>query len=188
MTFTDPSGQRSPATNLFGQDQWARRGEGDARVSSLETSRAADEATLALIQTGAWTTYTVTLSGGSGNPNLGTGGSTLGRYVKVGRTVIVHAEVYFGTAGATAGGGGYTVNLPVPARTNNFFVMGTWTGYHGGSSAMAVISQNNDVNAMRATYPLTWPSGTETVVGATTPWAWSNNDNMRWIAVYEAAT
>jgi len=35
MTFTDPSGQRSPATNLFGQDQWARRGEAQAAAASV---------------------------------------------------------------------------------------------------------------------------------------------------------
>jgi hypothetical protein len=35
-------------TNLFGQAEWERRGENEARIRSLETSRLADEATLAL--------------------------------------------------------------------------------------------------------------------------------------------
>jgi len=61
---------------------------------------------------GAWLSYTPTVTGAVTNPGLGTGGSTAGQYLQLGKLVIVHIQIGFGT-GPTAGSGAYSVSLPV---------------------------------------------------------------------------
>jgi hypothetical protein len=90
---------------------------------------------------GAWTTYTPALVGSTTNPTLGTGGSITGRYRTCGDDGIEGViSVTFGTSGASAGSGAYTLSLPAgitlpatPAKRaygSGWAFDGTSTVYH----------------------------------------------------------
>jgi hypothetical protein len=66
--------------------------------------------------TGAWQSYSPTLSCGSGS--LGTGNSASGRYLRIGKTVIFEAAVTIGAAGAGTCAVSIRATLPVTAASN----------------------------------------------------------------------
>lgn len=68
---------------------------------------------------GQWTAWTPTLSTPSGSPTLGSGGTLVGRYTRIGATVIGHAILTLGT-GFAAGSGRVQISLPVAGATNTF--------------------------------------------------------------------
>lgn len=63
----------------------------------------------------AWTSFTPTLGASTTNPTLGTSSSQAGGWTRTGKTVEGRAEIVFGTSGAAAGSGTYTVLLPTAA-------------------------------------------------------------------------
>jgi hypothetical protein len=60
----------------------------------------------------AWTSFTPALKGSTTNPVLGTGSSATGSYLKIGRLLIVTANITFGTSGVTNGSGIILMDLP----------------------------------------------------------------------------
>lgn len=86
--------------NLIGQEPWAVRGADEGRIRAAET-------TLALVQTGAWTSWTPALrqNGASVAATVNTA-----RYTKIGRTV--HGQFIL-TAAAVGSSGTIDVSLPV---------------------------------------------------------------------------
>lgn len=139
---------------------------------------------------GAWTAFTPTLTASTTNPTLGTGSTASGYYIQIGKMVVVRIGLQFGTSGAAAGTGTYTIGaLPVSAATSG---AGTtrqvgpimlydasanvvWTG---GQAEMSGTTLTN----------LYYGNGTTlTAVGAAAPWTWAASDQIRLSFVYEAA-
>lgn len=175
--------------NLFGQEQWARRGESDARVASLEASRTADEATLALINTGAWTAYTPAWTSTGTLPVLGNG-ALAGRYTRIGKTI--HGVIYTAMGSTTTfGTGNYLWSLPVSAQNALFDwqALGTAKGYHAGSNLFGQITLMAGTGGakIRVMYSATAPAGAETYVAQTQPWTWATGDDITFHFTYEAA-
>ncbi len=61
----------------------------------------------------AWVSYTPALTATTTNPTLGTGSTTNGSYLQIGKDVTGSAEIVWGTAGVAAGTGNYNISLPV---------------------------------------------------------------------------
>lgn len=178
--------------SLFTQEPWARRGENDARISALETSRTTDEAKLALIQTGVWTTYTPAWTSTAGTPSVGN--SVLyGRYTQVGKTV--HGIIYFllgSTATQGSIGGVFLWSLPVTgAGPFVWQTIGTAKGYDSstGDSLFAQARFYGDglLNKVSLAYSAAAPTGAERQVGLNFPWSWATNDELSFHYTYEAA-
>jgi len=62
-------------------------------------------------------TYTPALTASTTNPNLGTGGTLIGKYYKIFDQIYTWGEIRFGT-GASIGSGVYRISLPFRAKTN----------------------------------------------------------------------
>ncbi len=138
---------------------------------------------------GAFTSYTPTLTASGSNPTLGTGSTAAGKYLQVRKTVIAQFQIIFGSSMAT-GSGTYYVSLPVTASTTNPY-RHIGEGYFYDSSASALLrpalTLPNNGTKVRATYPATWPTGTETSVAHAVPWTWAQSDQLNGFVVYEAA-
>lgn len=132
-------------------------------------------------------TYTPTLSASPTPPTLGTGSSVNGQYVTIGKLVIVWAKIVFGSAGAAAGSGTYTVSLPVnfdgtfddEART-----YGIATLFDAGTTrhlaAVRGAAGTADTVIMQA------HAGTVSVSNSV-PWTWAVNDSLELVFVYKSA-
>jgi hypothetical protein len=70
-----------------------------------------------------WTTYTPVLTASTTNPVLGNGSST-GRYVNIGATIMGEIRIIAGTAGFSRGLGAYSISLPTAAVFENFQPVG----------------------------------------------------------------
>lgn len=66
-----------------------------------------------------WDTYTPALTANSVNPTLGGSGNFIqtGRFTQVGKLVTGNYQLRFGSSGAAAGTGTYSVSLPITADT-----------------------------------------------------------------------
>lgn len=143
---------------------------------------------------GAWGTWTPTLAASSG-PTLGTGATQEGTYVKIGRLVVCRFRVVFGSAGALAGSGGYTITLPVNAATNRIdggVALGSAWAYDDSASQWAPVTVNMTsavaADKVRFVYSSSYPLGTPSVVANDAPFTWSNNDALSGSFAYEAAS
>lgn len=122
----------------------------------------------------AWTSYTPTWTASTTNPSVGNG-TLIGRYQKIGRTVIAHINL---TAGSTTtfGSGNYNFTIPVAAANvgasliGNAMLLGTdrWNGtinISPGASTLApffpISSTNTRTDFMTNTRPETFVNGTQ---------------------------
>lgn len=143
-------------------------------------------------QVGAWRSWTPTLTASVTNPTLGTGSSTEGFYIKIGRTVIAQFAIVFGSSGVNPGSGSYRIELPF-AYVQRF----TGVGWHyvgdarlidfGSGSAQASL-QLNSGNRVTMIYPAAWPTGATLVVGDAAPWTWAATDQIHGQVIYEVAS
>ena len=143
-------------------------------------------------QTGAWRSWTPSLTASTTNPTLGTASRAEGIYVKLGRLVVANFVIQFGTSGTNAGSGFYRINLPVAAAqqlTNvGDYVLGDVRLFNFGPNEEARVQASmNSIGFLTMSYPDAWPVGTFTSVGDAAPWAWSTSDSMRGVLIYEAA-
>lgn len=86
-----------------------------------------------------WTTYTPTWTASGTAPVLGTGGTLIGSYMKIGRLVVARIEMNTGAA-TTFGSGYYSWSLPFTASvagvpTNQFAHSGSFVVSTAGSAA-----------------------------------------------------
>ena len=133
----------------------------------------------------AWSTYTPTLTATVSNPNMGSGATRQGRYIRYGRTVTVEVILIFGS-GMSAGSGFYEISLPVTARTQaNGRRTGsayTWDNSGSGDFADGVAFINSGAtDRVRLSID-------SSVVGHNAPWAWAANDEIGLTITYEAAS
>lgn len=86
-----------------------------------------------------WTAFAPTLSAVTTNPTLGTGGTAVGAYQQVGKTVEWRATITIGTSPA-AGSGDYSVSLPVPPKAG---VSGLGSCFIGGPTTALGLAMAN---------------------------------------------
>ncbi|MFI8297278.1 hypothetical protein ACIGCZ_15195 [Streptomyces nigra] len=135
----------------------------------------------------AWTAYTPTWTSTGTAPSLGNG-TILGRYMKIGRTVICHINM---TAGSTTtyGTGNYNWSLPFQAANAGASYVGTahllgtarWVG-------QIVISPNaTNCSAFFPTYPSGVADTRASFMTVSLPETHAAGDQVRLTFIYESA-
>lgn len=128
-----------------------------------------------------WTSYTATVASTSVTLD---GGTNVARYQKSGRTVVACGLITLGTSGVFTGTD-CTIALP--------FAAGSSMGQIGTAAA----SDNSTgfvhtgvcvANASASTVFFRFASGTNTALGATSPFTWTGSDALYWQITYEAAS
>ena len=133
------------------------------------------------------TTYTPTLTGAA----LGTGGSSSGAYLQVGKLVIFRATFLFGTSANFSGASTLTMNLPVTASSSitSYSSLGTWSGLLSSGVASGHVLLANNTTAW-FNYPVSAASGspnTWAFLGNSSPTPNSSSTKIGMTAMYEAA-
>jgi hypothetical protein len=136
--------------------------------------------------TETYSAWTPALTASAGNPTLGSGSSTQGRYFQNGKHVVGYGSIIFGSSGVAAGSGDYQISLPATARTStnsDMNMMGQ--GYLFDSSASALrpcifVYVSTTIVKIRLT-------SDGSVVKDNAPWVWSTGDALIFHFDYEAA-
>lgn len=163
-------------SNLFGQEEWARRGEESGRIAALEARLVVAEAKLALINTGAWTVWTPQLD----NATLGNGTLTA-RYSRSGRDVTVSFAWTFGSSSDISSWFSIS-NFPVAAQATGGTGAVFMNDSNTGNRAVGVISLSGTTGTIFTTI------GGNGHVNNTYPWDWATGDFIQFTIVYEAAS
>ena len=152
-----------------------------------------DIATLIGTLVGQFSPYTPTLGGVT---SLGTGGSTTGLYVQIGKLVFVDARFILGTSPSLSGT--LTFSLPVTADTtldnSNETTMGlnqAWFAHAGSDMYPGVVMYSTStVVSFRYTRYNATPVANEapsaTNITATAPFTWVAGDWLHWAMLYKA--
>jgi hypothetical protein len=136
----------------------------------------------------AWTAYTPSWTSSGTAPNLGNG-TLIGRYMKIGRTVICHINMITGST-TTYGTGNYNWTLPSTAANagasyvGSAHLLGTarWLG-------QMVISPNaSNCSAFFPTYPSGVADPRASFMTNALPETHAAGDQLRLSFVYESAT
>jgi hypothetical protein len=131
----------------------------------------------------AWTAYTPTWTGSGSNPAIGNG-SVVGRYKRIGKTIIFRVII---TAGSTTtfGTGNYSIGLPVAAHATGRQVC------HGDIASGSTYSMRGRIEAGASTTQLWTPGtvagGADRTVTPTVPAALANGSVLVLEGTYEAA-
>lgn len=129
--------------------------------------------------TGAWTTYTPTITGPA-TVNYGTGASRAGRYQRVGKLITGTAQIFLG-AGAAFSAGDWSLSLPAATRAGG--VQGSvWMFSAAGLNHLGALT-----TAGSSSSALIRPHGASYVANATNPWTWANGFSLSLAFNYEAA-
>lgn len=135
---------------------------------------------------GAWASYTPAISGGS--ITLGTGGLIAGKYLRIGRAVIVQAGFALGTSGSLSGGP-LSMSLPVAAATTTSRIqVGTVWMYDSSAAtyALGVCELQSAVSTVQ--FRVIKSGGTLDGLGGANPWTWAASDSLAFSITYEAAS
>lgn len=129
---------------------------------------------------GAWNSYTPTLSGFTpGN------GTASGAYIRVGALVIFRASFVFGSTSAAAADSP-RLTLPVTATAAGVFMgRGACVDSSAGSTHYAVEAMNVSTTTV-ALYRL-GSEGVYTAMSTSTPFTWATGDSLKTWGIYEAA-
>lgn len=133
----------------------------------------------------AWTAYTPTWTSTSTAPAIGNGTLT-GRYMKIGRTVIVEINLIAGGT-TTFGTGNYSFSLPVQSAASGIALVGA-AQLLGGARWSGTLIISSAANTVSPFMPV---SSTDTrcdFVTNTRPETLASNAQIRLLAVYEAAS
>jgi hypothetical protein len=141
---------------------------------------------------GTWTTFTPVLATDTGaTPTIGTGGSRLGRYCKLGKTVIYTVTLLFGTS-PTEAGGIFQVSLPFAvhnAATADYIGTAYFSSARSPVNLQvgAVVAGNADVNAIFR-FPSTTVIGDyNSTTNGVFPSPFANGEILRFTLIYEVA-
>lgn len=147
--------------------------------------------------TGAYTSYSATLTADGTPPTMGTGSTTQGYYKRLGRQVVGYASVVFGAASVAAGSGNYGLLLPVEpvARTQPVgigYILDSSDNLRLLVATAAVVPTIYSAATSRAVLLTSNTAATgfttgANPVGATNPWTWAANDQIVINFCYEAA-
>ena len=132
----------------------------------------------------AWETWTPALTASVANPNLGTTGSSTGRYARINKTIFGNAVFTFNGAGIAAGTGFYFCSLPFTAQGAGL-TAGSLIAIDVSTFASTVnICQTDTVNRLIGVG--TGGGGLAASLQATT-YPWAAGDFIRINFCYEAA-
>lgn len=125
------------------------------------------------------TTWTPAISAAT-PPTLGSGSSVSGLYKVVDGLCWFQANITFGSSGAAAGSGTYTITglpiAPVAGRGTALSGRARLTDPGVGVAHVDALVDNSGNITMR--YAAAWPAGADTRVGAAAPWTWTNDDRI----------
>lgn len=138
--------------------------------TSANTSKKISYGNLIDANAGTWQAFTPTWTAATTNPSIGNG-TLVGRYVKIGKTVICSISLTMGST-TTYGSGNWSLSLPCAVK--NSYSLGQWASYGAGAvyhtghsflypnmSDIVSFVQNAGVNYLNATTPHTWATGSE---------------------------
>lgn len=139
---------------------------------------------------GSFSNYTPQLRALTTNPTLGVSPVQDGRYVQIGKLVIAHVNVQFGSSGIAVGSGIYWITLPVtPATPSNSKLVGTGRFRAGGAGAHWYPAQSfiDNVGQLRLIYIGAATAGALNNVSDSVPGGWVAGDEFDFTFWYEAA-
>lgn len=130
-----------------------------------------------------WETWTPVLTGGTTNPNLGSTGTSIGRYAQINKIVIAQAQFTFNGTGIAAGAGVYLCSLPITAQAANP-AAGTAVAIDVSTfaSTMNVVYLDSTTKALPVG---TGGGGLAASIGSGT-YVWAAGDFIRFLLIYEA--
>lgn len=130
--------------------------------------------------------WTPTLDAITTAPTLGSGSSTSGYYLKIGRLVIAWGIIQFGSSGAAAGSGEYLVSLPVTSSTDGTAlaqIMGLVHLLDSGTNNHIGAATLHDSSRFRM-----YVDNSANRVSNSVPFTWTNNDRIAFVIAYFAST
>jgi hypothetical protein len=131
-----------------------------------------------------WETWTPFLSGSTTNPNLGSTGTSVGRYTRINKLVVAVTDFTFGGAGISAGVGFYKTTLPFTAQSAG------WASGTVLAVDVSTFSSTINVSSLDSTTQVlgvgTGGGGFAASIGSGT-YTWAAGDFIRFQIVYEAA-
>ncbi len=136
---------------------------------------------------GEYSTYTPTFTASGTNPNVGSTGRVSGIFCQINDAVFASIFIVFSGSGVSAGSGEYRIGLPVAADLvgdgKNQIGL-TWAYDSSGGYAVSGLAQANNAN-----YCIAYNSYGVAIgpIGASVPFAWSTNDQLRININYKAA-
>jgi len=137
---------------------------------------------------GAFAPYTPTLTAATTNPTLGTGSTRWGNYAQIGKVVVAHFGIVFGSGGS-AGTGNYAISAPVKASNSmdqglDLYFGIAKVGNNGVRSG--VFRFNSSTTHFQIIYEA--DAGGLGVVDESSPGAWGTSGQEIWgQIIYEAA-
>ena len=131
-----------------------------------------------------WETWTPALTGSTTNPNLGSTGTSTGRYAQINKIVIGNANFTFNGVGITSGVGIFLCSLPITAKATNL-VCGTSLAIDVSTYASAANICYTDTQT-RIIGVGTGGGGLAASIQAGT-YLWAAGDFIRFNFCYEAA-
>jgi hypothetical protein len=132
---------------------------------------------LTVLADGTWKSYTPTLT----NITLGTGGTAVGSWVQIGKTVHFTILITFGTGGAPSGVPVATLPLPMAAAIGTAQVAFTDTG----SNTYNGVGYYASLTSVSAYVPGT--NGVFVGTSATVPFAFGSTDTIKYAGTYQAS-
>jgi hypothetical protein len=131
-----------------------------------------------------WSSYTAALTASSSNPTLGSGSNTAGRYTRIGDLVVIQVEILFGSSGAAAGSGTYSVSVPtgldIASSVETDIIAGTAELLNSGTRRHMCLARRS-----AATTVSLMAESTGGTVTHASPFAWTNNDAIQLLLTYE---
>lgn len=138
---------------------------------------------------GAGQFWTPVLLASTTNPTLGTGGSTAGKFVQVGKLVVGGGLITFGTSGTSAGSGTFVLQLPtgVDAYAGVGQLVGHATLRSAGTYTRADLYLTAaNPGQCRFVYTSAAVSGSYISATNALPGAWTANDSIQFLLSYLA--
>ena len=131
-----------------------------------------------------WETWTPVLTASVTNPNLGSTGSSVGRYTRINKLVIAQTNFTFGGTGVNAGSGIYKSSLPFTAQGSS------WPSGTVFAIDVSTFASTENVLYLDSTTQVlgigTGGAGLAASIGSGT-YAWAAGDFVRFLMIYEAA-
>ena len=133
----------------------------------------------------AWQDYTATVS--SASVTLGTGGTNVARYAKVGRTVNAYGVITLGTGGSFTGASDIEIALPLTAASSAAQIGTAYAVDTGVYRHLGIVVAAADATTFKVRLT---PNGTDNslvAMTATAPFTWGDTDTLYWQITYESA-
>jgi hypothetical protein len=139
---------------------------------------------------GEWTSYTPILYASGVPVTLGTGSTQFGQYARIQDLIIYRFRINYGTSGFSAGGGFYTVSIPVLASGATQFYensLGTTAVYDSSTASVYFGNAWLSTNSVLSLLYQTGFNASMTNVSPTAPFTVAASDGYSGLIIYRAA-